>query len=154
MILEAILWGFAAILTPCVFPMIPMTVSFFMHGEGESKAQGRFKAFMYFLFIVLLYTLPIAIIILVTWLVGGNSVTADIFNWLATHWLPNIIFFLVFMIFAASFFGAFEITLGSNMVNKSDSKQSTKNLGGIFFMALTLVISALLGTNLYNSSKK
>ena len=140
MILEAILWGFAALLTPCVFPMIPMTVSFFMHGEGESKAQGRFKAFMYFLFIVLLYTLPIAIIILVTWLVGGNSVTADIFNWLATHWLPNIIFFLVFMIFAASFFGAFEITLGSNMVNKSDSKQNTKNLGGIFFMALTLVL--------------
>jgi thiol:disulfide interchange protein DsbD len=140
MILEAILWGFAALLTPCVFPMIPMTVSFFMHGEGENKAQGRFKAFMYFVFIVALYTLPIAIIILVTWLVGGNSVTADIFNWLATHWLPNIIFFLVFMIFAASFFGAFEITLGSNMVNKSDSKQSTKNLGGIFFMALTLVL--------------
>ena len=140
MILEAILWGFAALLTPCVFPMIPMTVSFFMHGEGESKAQGRFKAFMYFLFIVLLYTLPIAIIIIVTWLVGGNSVTADIFNWLATHWLPNIIFFLVFMVFAASFFGAFEITLGSNMVNKSDSKQNTKNLGGIFFMALTLVL--------------
>ena len=127
MILEAILWGFAALLTPCVFPMIPMTVSFFMHGEGESKAQGRFKAFMYFVFIVALYTLPIAIIILVTWLVGGNSVTADIFNWLATHWLPNIIFFLVFMIFAASFFGA-------------DSKQNTKNLGGIFFMALTLVL--------------
>ncbi len=140
MILEAILWGFAALLTPCVFPMIPMTVSFFMHGEGESKAQGRFKAFMYFVFIVALYTLPIAIIIFVTWLVGGNSITADIFNWLATHWLPNIIFFLVFMIFAASFFGAFEITLGSNMVNKSDSKQSTKNLGGIFFMALTLVL--------------
>ena len=140
MILEAILWGFAALLTPCVFPMIPMTVSFFMHGEGESKAQGRFKAFMYFVFIVLLYTLPIAIIIITTWLVGGNSVTADIFNWLATHWLPNIIFFLVFMIFAASFFGAFEITLGSNMVNKSDSKQNAKSLGGIFFMALTLVL--------------
>ena len=140
MILEAILWGFAALLTPCVFPMIPMTVSFFMHGEGESKAQGRFKAFMYFLFIVLLYTIPIAIIILVTWLIGGNSVTADIFNWLATHWLPNIIFFIVFMVFAASFFGAFEITLGSNMLNKTDSKQNTKNLGGIFFMALTLVL--------------
>ena len=140
MILEAILWGFAALLTPCVFPMIPMTVSFFMHGDGENQSQGKFKAFMYFVFIVLLYTLPIAIIILVTWLVGGNSVTADIFNWLATHWLPNIIFFLVFMIFAASFFGAFEITLGSNMVNKSDSKQNAKSLGGIFFMALTLVL--------------
>ena len=142
MILEAILWGFAALLTPCVFPMIPMTVSFFMHGDGdkENKGQGKFKAFMYFVFIVLLYTLPIAVIIMVTWLVGGNSVTADIFNWLATHWLPNIIFFLVFMVFAASFFGAFEITLGSNMVNKSDSKQNAKSLGGIFFMALTLVL--------------
>ena len=110
MILEAILWGFAALLTPCVFPMIPMTVSFFMHGEGESKAQGRFKAFMYFLFIVLLYTLPIAIIILVTWLVGGNSVTADIFNWLATHWLPNIIFFInqeCFFIYSFLFGGFF-----------------------------------------------
>ena len=140
MIIEAIIWGFAALLTPCVFPMVPMTVSFFMHGEGESKAQGKFKAFMYFLFIVLLYTLPIAIIIMVTWIFGGDSVTADIFNWLATHWLPNIIFFIVFMVFAASFFGAFEITLGSNLVNKTDSKQGTNGLGGIFFMALTLVL--------------
>lgn len=140
MILEAILWGFAALLTPCVFPMVPMTVSFFMHGDGESKAMGRFKAFMYFLFIVLLYTVPIALIIMITWIFGGDSVTADIFNWLATHWLPNIIFFIVFMVFAASFFGAFEITLGSNLVNKSDSKQRKAGLGGIFFMALTLVL--------------
>lgn len=140
MILEAILWGFAALLTPCVFPMIPMTVSFFMHGEGESKAQGRFKAFMYFIFIVALFTLPIGLIIMITWLFGGDSVTGDIFNWLATHWLPNIIFFIVFMVFAASFFGAFEITLGNKMVNKSDSKQNTKTLAGIFFMALTLVL--------------
>ncbi len=140
MILEAILWGFAALLTPCVFPMIPMTVSFFMHGEGESKAQGRFKAIMYFVFIVALFTVPIGLIILITWLFGGDSVTGDIFNWLATHWLPNTIFFIVFMIFAASFFGAFEITLGNNMVNKSDSKQNTKSMGGIFFMALTLVL--------------
>lgn len=140
MILEAILWGFAALLTPCVFPMIPMTVSFFMHGEGESKAQGRFKAFMYFIFIVALFTVPIGLIIMITWLFGGDSVTGDIFNWLATHWLPNIIFFIVFMVFAASFFGAFEITLGNKMVNKSDSKQNTKTLAGIFFMALTLVL--------------
>ncbi len=109
MILSAILWGLAALLTPCVFPMVPMTVSFFMHGEGESKQEGRFKAFMYFLFIVLLYTLPIAILILITYFVGGESVTAGIFNWLATNWLPNLIFFLVFMVFAASFFGAFEV---------------------------------------------
>ena len=66
--------------------------------------------------------------------------TADIFNWLATHWLPNIIFFLVFMVFAASFFGAFEITMPSWMVNKTDSKADTKGIGGIFFLALTLVL--------------
>ena len=159
MILSAILWGLAALLTPCVFPMVPMTVSFFMHGEGESKKEGRFKAFMYFVFIVLLYTLPIAILILITYFVGGESVTAGIFNWLATNWLPNLIFFLVFMVFAASFFGAFEITLGSNMLNKSDSKQSTKNLGGIFFMALTLVLVSfsctgpIVGTVLIQSTQ-
>ena len=159
MILSAILWGLAALLTPCVFPMVPMTVSFFMHGEGESKQEGRFKAFMYFLFIVLLYTLPIAILILITYFVGGESVTAGIFNWLATNWLPNLIFFLVFMVFAASFFGAFEITLGSNMLNKSDSKQNTKNLGGIFFMALTLVLVSfsctgpIVGTVLIQSTQ-
>ena len=159
MILSAILWGLAALLTPCVFPMVPMTVSFFMHGEGESKQEGRFKAFMYFLFIVLLYTLPIAILILLTYFVGGESVTAGIFNWLATNWIPNLIFFLVFMVFAASFFGAFEITLGSNMLNKSDSKQNTKNLGGIFFMALTLVLVSfsctgpIVGTVLIQSTQ-
>ena len=139
MILQAILWGLAALLTPCVFPMIPMTVSFFLHGS-ENKAAGRFKAIMYFIFIVLLYTLPIAIIIMVTWIFGGDSVTGDIFNWLSTHWIPNIIFFLVFMIFAASFFGAFEIVLPSSLVNKSDANSEKKGLAGVFFMALTLVL--------------
>lgn len=139
LIIEAILWGFAMLLTPCVFPMIPMTISFFMKGSS-SVAAGRFKAFMYGLFIVLLYTVPISAIIGLTWLLGGDSVTADIFNWLATHWLPNIIFFAVFMIFAASFFGAFEITLPSSIVNKSDQNSDKKGLAGIFFMALTLVL--------------
>lgn len=139
MILQAILWGLAALLTPCVFPMIPMTVSFFLHGS-ENKAAGRFKAIMYFIFIVLLYTLPIAIIIMVTWIFGGDSVTGDIFNWLSTHWIPNIIFFLVFMVFAASFFGAFEIVLPSSLVNKSDANSDKKGLAGVFFMALTLVL--------------
>ena len=119
MIIEAILWGFAALLTPCVFPMVPMTVSFFIKGS-EDKARGRFRAIMYGVFIVLLYTVPIAAIIIITRLVGGDAVTADIFNWLATHWLPNILFFLVFMAFAASFFGAFEIVMPSKLVNKSD----------------------------------
>lgn len=139
LIIEAILWGFAALLTPCVFPMVPMTVSFFMKSSG-SPAMGRFRAGMYGFFIVALYTLPIAAIIVITRIVGGDAVTADIFNWLATHWLPNILFFLVFMIFAASFFGAFEITMPSRLVNKSDAKADTKGLGGIFFLALTLVL--------------
>ena len=139
LIIEAILWGFAMLLTPCVFPMVPMTISYFMKQSG-SQAEGRFKAFMYGLFIVLLYTVPISIIIGLTWLIGGNAVTADIFNWLATHWLPNIIFFIVFMVFAASFFGAFEIELPSSLANKSDAKAGKGGLGGIFFMALTLVL--------------
>ena len=139
LIIEAILWGFAMLLTPCVFPMIPMTVSFFLKGS-ENVHQGRFKAFMYGLFIVLLYTVPICVIIGLTRLLGGETVTADIFNWLATHWLPNIIFFLVFMIFAASFFGAFEIVLPSSWQNKSDANSSKKGLAGVFFMALTLVL--------------
>ena len=139
LILQAILWGFAMLLTPCVFPMVPMTVSFFLKGS-ESVAQGRFKAGMYGLFIVLLYTLPIALLIVVTRIIGGESVTADIFNWIATHWLPNILFFIIFMVFAASFFGAFEITLPQSLVNKSDKGSDKKGLAGVFFMALTLVL--------------
>ena len=139
LILQAILWGFAMLLTPCVFPMVPMTVSFFLKGS-ESVAQGRFKAGMYGLFIVLLYTLPIALLIVITRIVGGESVTADIFNWIATHWLPNILFFVIFMVFAASFFGAFEITLPQSLVNKSDKGSDKKGLAGVFFMALTLVL--------------
>ena len=138
-IFSAVGWALIALLTPCVFPMIPMTVSFFLKGSG-SVAQGRFRALMYGLFIVLLYTLPIAIIIFLTWLIGGEAVTADIFNWLSTHWLPNIIFFIVFMVFAASFFGAFEIVLPEKMVNNSDAKADKGGLVGIFFMALTLVL--------------
>lgn len=139
LLIEAILWGFAMLLTPCVFPMVPMTVSFFLKGS-DNPASGRFKAFMYGLFIVLLYTVPISLIILITRVVGGDAVTADIFNWLSTHWLPNILFFVVFMIFAASFFGAFEITLPASWTTKTDAKSGRGGLGGVFFMALTLVL--------------
>ncbi len=139
LIIEAILWGFAALLTPCVFPMVPMTVSFFMKSSTTS-AQGRLNASLYGLFIILLYTLPIAAIILITRILGGDAVTADIFNWLATHWIPNILFFVIFMVFAASFFGAFEITLPSWLVNKSDAQSDKGGIAGIFFMALTLVL--------------
>ena len=139
LILEAILWGLAMLLTPCVFPMVPMTISFFVKGN-ENRAAGKFKALMYGLFIVLLYTVPISVIIGLTWIFGGSTVTADIFNWLATHWLPNILFFVVFMLFAASFFGAFEIVLPSKLVNSSDKKSERAGLAGVFFMALTLVL--------------
>ena len=158
LILEAILWGFAMLLTPCVFPMVPMTVSFFMKGS-ENARQGRLKASLYGLFIVLLYTVPICVIIGATWLVGGSGVTADIFNWLSTHWLPNIIFFLVFMVFAASFFGAFEITLPSSWTNSADKNSDRKGLGGIFFLALTLVLVSfsctgpIVGTVLIKSTQ-
>ncbi|MBR5135815.1 MAG: thiol:disulfide interchange protein, partial [Rikenellaceae bacterium] len=135
-LLAAAAWALAALLTPCVFPMIPMTVSFFVKG-GEG---GKMRAILYGVFIVALYTLPIAALILITRLLGGATVTADIFNWLATHWLPNTIFFLVFMVFAASFFGAFEITLPSSWVNKSDQNSDRKGLLGVFFLALTLVL--------------
>ncbi|MFR9603254.1 MAG: thioredoxin family protein [Rikenellaceae bacterium] len=135
-IVEAILWGFAALLTPCVFPMVPMTISYFMKGDKG----GQWKASLYGLFIVALYTLPIGAIVLITYVLGGDAVMADIFNWLATHWLPNIIFFVLFMLFAASFFGAFDLTLPSGWVNRSDSRAEKGSVVGIFFLALTLVL--------------
>ena len=138
-LITAILWGFAALLTPCVFPMVPMTVSFFIKGS-QSPAQGRFRATMYGFFIVALYVLPIAALIVISNIAGGTNVTNDIFNWLSTHWIPNLIFFAIFMIFAASFFGAFEITMPSSLVNKSDAGAEKGGLLGIFFMALTLVL--------------
>ena len=158
LILEAILWGFLMLLTPCVFPMVPMTVSFFLKQSG-TMAQGRFKAIMYGIFIVLLYTVPICLIIGLTWAVGGSNVTADIFNWLATHWLPNILFFLIFMAFAASFFGAFEISLPSKWTNSADKNSERGGLGGVFFLALTLVLVSfsctgpIVGTVLIKSTQ-
>ena len=146
LILAAIAWGFVALLTPCVFPMVPMTVSFFLRqnqaaeGEKKKKGRGRALALIYGLSIIALYTLPIAVIILITYFAGGETVTADIFNWLATHWLPNILFFVIFMLFAASFFGAFELTLPSSWLNKSDRKSGSGGIGGVFFLALTLVL--------------
>lgn len=123
--------GLAAILTPCVFPMIPMTVSFFMN-SGESKFKSRLNALFYGFSIILIYTV---IGTLVSVIFGPG-----IANWLSTHWLPNIIFFAVFMLFAFSFFGMFEIVLPSWIVNKSDQQVDKGGLMGSFFMALTLVL--------------
>jgi len=166
-IIEAIIWGFVALLTPCVFPMVPMTVSFFLKNsqdsneEGAKKrsSKGKIMASFFGASIILLYTLPIAAIILITYFAGGEAVTADIFNWLATHWVPNVIFFLIFMVFAASFFGAFEIVLPSWLVNKTDSKSDKGGYIGVFFMALTLVLVSfsctgpIVGTILIKSTQ-
>ena len=158
LILEAILWGFLMLLTPCVFPMVPMTVSFFLK-RSENVRKGRFNAVMYGLFIILLYTIPICVIIGLTWAIGGSAVTADIFNWLSTHWLPNIIFFVIFMVFAASFFGAFEIVLPSKWTNSADKNSEKGGLGGVFFLALTLVLVSfsctgpIVGTVLIKSTQ-
>ncbi len=157
-ILEAILWGFAALLTPCVFPMVPMTVSFFLKNE-QNKGRSRSMASAFGLAIVALYTIPIAIIILATYLIGGQSVTADIFNWLSTHWLPNVLFFIIFMVFAASFLGTFEIVLPSSLINKADTNSNRGGLVGVLFMALTLVLVSfsctgpIVGTILVKSTQ-
>lgn len=123
--------GLIAILTPCVFPMIPMTVSFFMH-DKEHKARARFQALVYGFSIIFIYTV-IGTVVAVT--LGANFA-----NWLSTHWLPNVLFFIIFVVFAASFFGAFEITLPSWMITKTDAQADKGGFSGAFFMAFTLVL--------------
>jgi len=127
----AFLSGLVALLTPCVFPMIPMTVSFFMK-EGEDKKKGKFQAMFFGLSIIGIYTI-IGTLVAVT--LGANFA-----NFLSTHWIPNILFFIIFVVFAASFFGMFEITLPNWMVSKSDAGADKGGLAGSFFMALTLVL--------------
>jgi len=127
----AFLGGLAALFTPCVFPMIPMTVSFFT-GRAKSRKQGVRNALLYGFSIILIYTLTGSIL--------APFMGPEMANVLATHWLPNIIFSLVFLIFALSFFGLFEITLPSSFVNKMDQKADKGGLIGIFFMAFTLVL--------------
>jgi thiol:disulfide interchange protein DsbD len=133
LMVEAFLWGIASLLTPCVFPMIPMTVTFFLKGAKEkSKAAGIRKATGYGLSIIGIYTL-IGTIVAIT-------LGAAFANWLATHWIPNVLFFLIFMFFAASFLGMFEIRMPSSLINKSDAKADKGGFLGTFFMALTLVL--------------
>lgn len=127
----AFIAGLAALLTPCVFPMIPMTVTFFMKGS-DNKAKARFHASVYGLSIIGIYTI-IGTIVAVT-------LGPEFANWLSTHWLPNVFFFLIFMFFAASFLGMFEIMLPSWLINKVDSKADQGGLTGTFFMAFTLVL--------------
>jgi len=130
--LLAVVFGLAGILTPCVFPMIPMTVSFFMQ-EAPSRFSGIIKALIFGLSIIVLYT-AVGIIVSLT------SAGADFTTALGTHWLPNSIFFLLFLTFAASFFGLFEIVLPSGLANKADRQVDKGGFLASFFMALTLVI--------------
>ncbi|MEY4931150.1 MAG: hypothetical protein RI909_1874 [Bacteroidota bacterium] len=125
-LLLSFLAGLAALLTPCVFPMIPMTVSFFT-GRGN-----RFQALMYGFFIILIYTLIGAAL---APLMGPETA-----NHLSTEWIPNLIFFLVFIIFGLSFLGLFEITLPGTLINKVDQQAEKGGLIGVFFMAFTLVL--------------
>jgi len=119
--------GLAALLTPCVFPMIPMTVSFFT-GQGRSKSQ----ALIYGLSIIVIYSLIGAAL---APLMGPETA-----NHLSTEWLPNLIFFIVFVVFGLSFLGLFEITLPGTFINKVDQQADKGGLIGIFFMAFTLVL--------------
>lgn len=127
----AFLAGLAALLTPCVFPMIPMTVTFFT-GRSKSRISGIRNASIYGLSIIAIYT------------IAGTAVAAiqgpEFANWLSTHWAPNIFFFLIFIFFAFAFLGMFELTLPSGFVNKIDAKADKGGLTGIFFMAFTLVL--------------
>ncbi|MDR9374043.1 MAG: cytochrome c biogenesis protein CcdA [Schleiferiaceae bacterium] len=127
----AFLGGFAALLTPCVFPMIPLTVSFFTK-QSKNRAKGIANAVIYGLSIIVLYTL---IGLLITVVFGSDALNAISTN----PWL-NLFFFLLLVVFAISFFGAFEITLPSSWVNKTDEASNRGGILGIFFMALTLAI--------------
>lgn len=147
----AFLSGFAALLTPCVFPMIPMTVSFFTK-QSKSKAKGVRYAIIYGISIIVIYVL---LGFLVTWIFG-----ADALNALSTNVWFNVIFFILLVVFAASFLGAFEIMLPNSWANKVDSQADRGGIIGILFMALALAIVSfsctgpIVGTLLVEAASK
>jgi len=147
----AFLSGFAALLTPCVFPMIPMTVSFFTK-QSKSKAAGVRNAVTYGVFIILIYVFLGAV---VTWVFG-----ADALNALSTNVWFNVIFFILLIVFAFSFLGAFEIMLPNSWANKVDRQADRGGMIGIFFMALALAIVSfsctgpIVGTLLVEAASK
>jgi cytochrome c biogenesis protein CcdA len=132
--LLGLLGGLIALLTPCVFPMIPVTVTFFTKKSAD-KNKGIANAVLYGLFIFLIYVL-----ITLPFHVAGKAISPEIFNNISTNVWLNLFFFVIFVVFALSFFGLFEIGLPSGLANKMDSKSGLGNLGGIFFMASTLAI--------------
>ena len=129
--LASFLAGLAAIFTPCVFPMIPLTVSFFT-SRGENSQSSKSGPLLYGLSIILIF---IALGLGFSFLLGASALNA-----LSTSAFANIIFFIIFFIFALSFFGAFELTLPNSFLNKMNKKADQEGILGIFFMAFTLVI--------------
>lgn len=127
----AFILGLTSLITPCVFPMVPMTVTFFLK-DNQSKREGIRKAIVFGLSIILIYTLAGTLFAV---LLGADGLNA-----LATHWAPNLFVFVTFIVFALSFFGLFEITAPYQLVNKSDQQAEKGGLIGIFFMAATLVL--------------
>lgn len=123
--------GLLALVMPCIYSMIPITVSFFTK-RSKTKREGMKNALIYAISIISIFTFLGVFISLVF--------GADTLNVLSTHWIANLIFFLMFVIFGVSFLGAFEIELPSSWGNKVDARANTKSFWGIFFMALTLVI--------------
>lgn len=129
----ALLGGIGATFTPCVYPMIPMTVSFFLK-QSENKSKGRFNAVFYGLCIVFIcfaFTIPFHVF---------EEINRDIFSQISTNVYLNIFFFSIFFLFSISFFGAFEITMPASLTNKVDKASDKGGLIGVFFMALTLII--------------
>ncbi|MGB3850076.1 MAG: cytochrome c biogenesis protein CcdA [Tunicatimonas sp.] len=129
--LIAFVAGLAALATPCVFPMIPMTVTFFS-SSSTGRGEAVRKAVAYGASIVVLY---VVLGVVVSVLFGPAFA-----NWLSTHWLPNLFFFGVFVVFGLSFLGLFEITLPSSLVNTVDQQADRGGYAGVFFMAFTLVL--------------
>lgn len=128
------LGGLLALLTPCVFPMIPLTVSFFTKKDDSNRSSGISKALLYGFFIFAVYILlsvPFHLL---------DSVNPDILNEISTNVWLNVIFFIIFLFFAFSFFGYYELTLPSSWTNKTTQGENAGGLIGIFFMALTLAI--------------
>ncbi len=147
-LITALLAGFVALLTPCVYPMIPITVSIFLK-QSKTKREGINKALLYGFSIIVFFSL-IGFTISLIW--GFTAL-----NELSTHWLFNLIIFSVFIVFALSFFGLFEITLPSGLVSKIDKQADKGGILGIFFMAITLVVVSfsctfpIVGTALINT---
>jgi len=129
--LTSFIGGLIALLTPCVWPIIPMTVSFFLK-RSQTRRKAIQDAIVYGLSIIAVY---VALALIITLIFGANALNA-----LSTNAFVNILFFLILVAFALSFFGLFEITLPSGWSTGTDRKSSTAGLGGIFFMALTLTI--------------